>query len=174
MIGFYAAYLGVTVVSRDVERKSMDLILSAPISRRRLLLERTAAVSALMLVILIMLLGAVLGAVASIDVEVDVGDVAATFLVSFPLMLVIVAWSAILSVYFNDMKTAMGASFGIAFVLYMSLNYLADVSPFGYYKFSDLLYGEWTSWGDVVVLLVLSGVLMGIALEMFNRKELPT
>jgi hypothetical protein len=30
MVGIYAAYLGVTVVSRDVERKSMDLILSTP------------------------------------------------------------------------------------------------------------------------------------------------
>ena len=183
MIGFYAAYLGVTVVSRDVERKSMDIILSTPISRRRLLLERTAAVSAMILLLLILLLGAVFGSLSTLNVNVDSGDVTATFLLSFPLMLVIIAWSAILSVVLNDMKTAMGASFGLVFVLYImsfassiteSLNYLADISPFGYYRFSDLLYGDWDSWGDIMVLVVLSAVLMFIGLELFKRKELPT
>ena len=39
----YIAFLGVGVVARDVERKSMDMVLSMPISRRRYLAERTMA-----------------------------------------------------------------------------------------------------------------------------------
>ena len=183
MIGFYAAYLGVTVVSRDVERKSMDLILSTPISRRRLLIERMAAVGAMILVLLLILLWAVIGAVEIIGEEVDKMDIAATFLVAFPLMLVIVAWSALLSVWLNDVKMAMGGSFAIAFVLYMisfassiteSLEPMANFTPFGYYRFADLLYGEWTTYGDVAVLVGLTVVLVAIAIWQFRRKELPT
>jgi ABC-2 type transport system permease protein len=183
MVGIYAAYLGVTVVSRDVERKSMDLILSAPISRRRLLLERVAAIGAMLLVHLLLLLGMVLVSVAGVGESVNSGDVASTFLLAWPLLMVLVAFSAVLSVLLNDMKMGIGASIGMITFLYIlsfasfiteSLESLNNFTPFGYYRFADTFYGEWSAWGDLAVLGVLFIVLMSISLELFRRKELPT
>ncbi len=183
MVGLYAAYLGVTVVSRDVERKSMDIILSYPVSRRRLVIERVAAMSLMMLVLLLLLLGVVLASVDSIGQEVDSKDVASTFLLAWPLLLVILAWSALISVVFNDMKMGIGISLGVTTFLYIlsfasfiteSLENLNTVTPFGYYKFADTFYGEWSAWGDVVVLVVLFAILIFLSLELFDRKELPT
>ncbi len=183
MVGLYAAYLGVTVVSRDVERKSMDIILSNPVSRRRLVIERVAAMSLMMLVLLLLLLGVVLASVDSIGQEVDSKAVASTFLLAWPLLLVILAWSALISVVFNDMKMGIGISLGVTTFLYIlsfasfiteSLEDLNTVTPFGYYKFADTFYGEWSAWGDVVVLGVLFAILIFLSLELFDRKELPT
>ncbi len=183
MVGIYAAYMGVTVVTRDVERKSMDIILSTPISRRRLMVERVVAMAGMLLVLLLLLLGAVLASVQNVGEEVSARAVASTFLLAWPLLLVIVGWSALLSVLFNDFKTALGASLGLVLFLYMlsfasfiteSLEPLNAYTPFGYYKFSDTFYGEWSSWGDLAVLGVLFALLMLISLELFHRKELPT
>jgi len=183
MVGIYAAYMGVTVVTRDVERKSMDIILSTPISRRRLMVERVVAMAGMLLVLLLLLLGVVLASVHNVGEEVSTRAVASTFLLAWPLLLVIVGWSALLSVLFNDFKTALGASLGLLLFLYMlsfasfiteSLEPFNTYTPFGYYRFSDTFYGEWSSWGDLAVLGVLFGLLMLISLELFHRKELPT
>ena len=183
MVGIYAAYLGVTVVSRDVERKAMDIILSTPVSRRRLVIERVAAIGLMLFVHLMLLLGIVLASVASIGESVDTGDVANTFLLAWPLLMVLVAMSAVLSVLLNDMKMGIGASIGLITFLYIlsfasfiteSLRPLNYYTPFGYYKFSDIVFGEWSSWGDLAVLAGLFIAFMALGLQLFQRKELPT
>jgi ABC-2 type transport system permease protein len=183
MVGLFAAYLGVTVVSKDVERKSMDIILSNPVSRRRIVIERIAAMGLMLLVLLLLLLGTVLASVDSVGEEVETIDVASTFLLAWPLLMVILAWSALISVIFNDMKMGIGISLGVTTFLYImsfasfiteSLEPMNMVTPFGYYKFADTFYGEWSSWGDLVVLGVLAALLITLSLELFQRKELPT
>ena len=179
----YIAFLAVGVVARDVERKSMDLILSMPVSRRRFLVERTFAVVAMTFVAL-MIIGLIMSAeVRGVDETVPAGDVIATFVGGLPLMLVIIAWSAIFSVIFNEVKMAMGASFVLVLLSYI-LNFasfitpdwkwLGNITPYGYYSFADFIFGEWNAWGDLAVLLVLFGILMIIAMYLFDRKELPT
>ena len=179
----YIAFLGVGGVARDVERKSMDMVLSMPISRRRYLAERTMAV-ALMTFVALAIIGLLMAfIVRSVDNDVAAWDVASTFIGGFPLMLVIIAWSAILSVVFNEVKMAMGASFVLVLLAYI-LNFasfitpdwewLGKVTPYGYYSFSDFIFGEWDAWGDLAILLGLFVVLMAVAMFLFDRKELPT
>ncbi len=179
----YIAFLAVGVVARDVERKSMDMVLSMPVSRRRYLAERTLAV-AVMTFVALAIIGLIMAAtVRSVDASVAIGDVVGTFVGGFPLMLVIIAWSVILSVVFNEVKMAMGASFVLVLLAYI-LNFasfitpdwewLGTITPYGYYSFGDFIFGEWNAWGDVAVLLVLFGVLMAVAFYLFDRKELPT
>ncbi len=179
----YIAFLAVGVVARDVERKSMDMVLSMPVSRRRYLAERTLAV-AIMTFVALAIIGLIMAAVVrSVDDSVATGDVVGTFVGGFPLMLVIIAWSVILSVIFNEVKMAMGASFVLVLLAYI-LNFasfitpdwewMGTITPYGYYNFGDFIFGEWSGWGDVAVLLVLFGALMAVAVYLFDRKELPT
>jgi ABC-2 type transport system permease protein len=179
----YIAFLAVGVVARDVERKSMDLVLSMPVTRRRLLTERTLAVSSMAFFALFIIGLVMVGAVTGIDPDVPAWDVMSTFIGGFPLMLVIIAWSAILSVVFNEVKVAMGASFVLVLLSYI-MNFVSYItpdwewartfSPYGYYSFSDLIFGDWNDWGDMAVLLTLFAILMVIAYHLFDRKELPT
>ncbi len=183
LVGFYAAYVGVGAVSRDVERKSMDLMLSTPVSRRRLLLERGAAVGIMMLILTV---GAGLGAVAgasSTGLDVPAWDIMAGFVGVWPLLLVIVALSILLSALFNDQKSAMGLSFAVVLVSYVLnyASYLSDglkglrwVTPMGYYDHTGLIIGEWDRWGDLGVLFGTAAVIAFIGLWVFERKELPT
>ncbi len=183
LTAIYIAFLAVGVVARDVERKSMDLVLSMPVTRRRLIAERTLAV-AVMTFVALSAIGLIMSAaVRSVDESVSAWDVASTFIGGFPLMLVIIAWSAILSVLFNEVRVAMGASFVLVLLAYI-LNFasfitpdwewLGRVTPYGYYNFGDFIFGEWDAWGDMAILLVLFGTLMVIAVYLFDRKELPT
>ena len=183
LTAIYIAFLAVGVVARDVERKSMDLILSMPVSRRRYLTERTLAIAAMTGVALTSIGLVMAAAVTGVDDTVPVGDVVATFIGGFPLMLVIIAWSAILSVVFNEVKMAMGASFVLVLLAYIvnfasfitpDWEWMGNLTPYGYYSFGDFIFGEWDGWGDVAVLLVLFGILMAVAIYLFDRKELPT
>jgi ABC-2 type transport system permease protein len=183
LLGFYVAYLGVAVVSRDVERKSMDLILSTPTPRWRLLLERGMAVGAMTLFACVVVAWVVNSAIVGIGEDVPAGDIYGTFLGAWPLLMVFLTWSIVLSVLFNEQKMAMGASFALLLVFYIinfasaiteRLNPLANATPFGYYKFDDLLFGEWSAWGDMVVLAVITIVLTVLGLMLFREKELPT
>jgi ABC-2 type transport system permease protein len=183
LTAIYVAFLAVGVVARDVERKSMDIVMSVPVTRRRFLTEKTLAIAAMTFVALAIIGLLLAAAVKGIDEDVPTGDVISTFVGGFPLMLVIIAWSAILSVVFNEVKVAMGASFVLVLLAYI-INFasfitpqwawMANVTPYGYYNFADLIFGEWNDWGDVAVLLALFAVLMAIALYLFDKKELPT
>jgi ABC-2 type transport system permease protein len=179
----YIAFLGVGVVARDVERKSMDLVLSMPVTRRRYLTERVLAVIVMTFVALSIIGMLMAGAVNSVDDSVNGWHVMATFVGGFPLMLVIIGWSAILSVVFNEAKVAMGASFVLVLLSYI-LNFasfitpdwewMGTISPYGYYNFGDFIFGDLNAWGDFAVLAVLFAILMAIAYYLFDRKELPT
>ncbi|MCK5253431.1 MAG: ABC transporter permease [Thermoplasmata archaeon] len=183
LTAIYIAFLAVGVVARDVERKSMDLVLSMPVTRRRFLAERTFAVMVMTFVALMSIGLIMAAAVKGVDDTVSAWDVASTFIGGFPLMLVIIAWSAIMSVVFNEVRTAMGTSFVLVLIAYIvnfasfitpDWEWMGNVTPYGYYNFADFIFGEWDAWGDLVVLLVLFGVLMAIAVYLFDRKELPT
>ena len=179
----YIAFLAVGVVARDIERKSMDMILSMPVTRRRFLAERTLAVAVMSFIALATIGLIMMAAIRGIDNSIPAWDVVSTFVGGFPLMLVIIGWSAVLSVIFNEVKVAMGASFVLVLLAYI-LNFasfitpdwewLGSVTPYGYYNFADFIFGEWDAWGDLAVLLLLFGVLMAIAVILFDRKELPT
>jgi len=179
----YIAFLAVGVVARDVERKSMDLVLSMPVTRRRYLAERTLAVTVMTFIALFTIGLVMAAAIRGVDDTVPAWDAVATFIGGFPLMLVIIAWSAILSVVFNDVKTAMGASFVLVLLAYIvnfasfitpDWAWMGSFTPYGYYSFGDFIFGEWNAWGDVAVLVVLFGILMATAIYLFDRKELPT
>jgi ABC-2 type transport system permease protein len=183
MIGFYAAYVGVGAVSRDVERKTMDILLSTPVSRRRLLLERGAAVAAMMLVLsLLGGLGVIIGGHQA-GVDVAAGHVMAAFIGCWPMLVVISSISMTLSVVMNDQKAAMGLSFAVVLVSYVlsyaaylteGLRPLRWVTPMGYYDHTGLILGDWTRWGDVGVLFATAAAIMLLAVWLFQRKELPT
>ena len=179
----YIAFLAVGVVARDVERKSMDLILSMPVTRRRFLTERTLAVAVMSFLALLAIGLVMMFAIRGIDDSIPAWDVVSTFVGGFPLMLVIIAWSAVLSIVFNEVKVAMGASFVLVLLAYI-LNFasfitpdwewLGSVTPYGYYNFGDFIFGEWDAWGDLAILIGLFAVLMAVAMYLFDRKELPT
>jgi ABC-2 type transport system permease protein len=161
----------------------MDLVLSMPVSRRRYLTERTLAVMVMALVALGAIGLVMMGAVTAVDESVNGWHVMATFVGGFPLMMVIIGWSAVFSVVFNEVKVAMGASFVLVLLSYI-LNFasfitpdwewMGTVSPYGYYNFGDYMFGEWNAWGDITVLVVLFTILMAIAYHLLDRKELPT
>jgi ABC-2 type transport system permease protein len=179
----YIAFLAVGVVARDVERKSMDLVLSMPVTRRRFLVERTLAVMVMTFIALLTIGLVMAAAVKGVDDTVPAWAAISTFIGGFPLMMVIIAWSAILSVLFNEVRAAMGASFVLVLLSYImnfasfitpDWEWLATFTPYGYYNFGDFIFGEWDAWGDMAVLVVLFGILMFVAVYLFDRKELPT
>ncbi len=185
LIGLYVGYISVNSVSKDFEEDRMDILLSKPISRKQYLLEKFSLVAGYTLFLMIIAGLVLIGSVYSVG---ELGDVTSSALVlsavlSWPVFLVIIAFSLSAAVYLEDSKKAMGLSFifilvqfGIHLVgdISESLEYVRPYTIISYWDHEAALYGEAISLVDVGSLIVIAVLIFVLTLKLFERKDIPT
>ncbi len=184
LIGLYIALAAVNSVSRDFEEGRMDILLSQPVSRRQYMLEKFSLV-ALVTMVLLVISGVV--SVASVNAVGELETISAsaillTTILSWPLFLVIIAFSVLMAVYLDNSKKALGITFLFVLVQYgihlvgdmaEALEYVKPFSVISYWNHDSLLHGEAVAWGDTVFLLVLAIAFVLSALYIFERRDVP-
>ncbi len=185
LIGLYVGYISVNSVSKDFEEDRMDILLSKPISRKQYLLEKFSLVAGYTLFLMIIAGLVLIGSVYSVG---ELGNVTSSALVlsavlSWPVFLVIIAFSILAAVYLEDSKKAMGLSF-IFILVEFGIHLVGDISdslkhvrPYtiiSYWDHEAALYGEAISLVDVGFLIVIAVVIFVVTLKLFERKDIPT
>ena len=175
----YAVTAGAAAVAGEEDRHTLDLLLANPVSRRRLVLEKAAAMA-----LGTFALAAVTGASLLLegrwaDLTLPVGGVAAAML-----------HMALLGVVFGALALAVGASFGhagasravpavVAVVAYVvnglapQVSWLQPVrklSPFYQFNGNDPLRNG-VSWAAVLVAAATVLVLVALAIAGFRRRD---
>lgn len=184
LIGLYIGYISVNVITKDYEEDRMDLILSKPISRKQYLLEKFMVVSLYTLSVLVIIGLLLIVSVASVGELDSVSSygLMSSSLLSWPVFLVMISVSMLAGVYLESSRKAVGVSFifiltqyGINMVgdLTEGLEYLKTYTIINYWDYESALFGEAVSAFDVVFLFVLSALLVGSALMIFERKDIP-
>ena len=176
----YAIGAGARAIAGEEEADTLDLLLSTPVSRRRVLLDKLGAmVAATLLLAALTLLGlAVIGPLYDLHLP-SIGLVAAT-LNLFLLALAFGVIALLVGTATGSKGAAVGVSSGLALVTFV-LNTLAPsvaplrpfrfVSPFHYYGAHSPL----TSGFNGIDILVLAGIaVVGVivALGIFERRDL--
>ena len=176
----YAIGFGAGAIAGEEDRGTMEILLANPISRRRLALEKAAALAATVgLLALAVFLVVWLGGLA-VGLEPGVGNLAAAV---FALFLLSSGFGA-LALGIGAATGRRGAAIGIAAAvalggyLLQSLGPLVDalepwtvLSPFAHYASGDRLR-EGFDAGAVAILLGLGLLLVGIAAASFERRDL--
>ena len=176
----FAIARGSGAIAGEEERGTLDLLLSNPLTRSRVLAQKFAAMIVAILVLTFVLwLGAVLGVVA-VDMEISIMRMAEATLSA-----------ALLGVAFGALALAMGSatgrrglSIGVASAVGVAtyfLNALAPVvdaleplsklSPFYYYIDGDPITNG-LNFVHAAVLMGLTAVLLAVALITFERRDL--
>ena len=174
------AVMGAGALAGEESRRTMALLLSNPIPRSRIVLEKAATM---------VLFGTAVGAATFAGVTLgsvlgnlgmSVGNIAATATLQVLVGLVFGALALTLSAATGRSGVAVTGAAGIALVMHL-LTSLADISdalsavewlsPFYYYLGSDPLV-EGMNWGDAVALAVLALVLIGLSLALFQRRDI--
>ena len=174
----------VTVASQalagEEQRRTMGLLLSAPVSRARVVLEKTVAMVVYGFAVGVFIFAGVwLGSVIG-RLGMSAANIAATTLLGTLLGLTIGAIALALSAATGRVRVAVYGAVGIALVghvlnAFLPLNEstkgLVKWTPFAYYLNSDPLMNG-MNWWHGLVQLILTVVFIGLAVPLFQRRDL--
>ena len=181
LLGIWTVLAGARMTRGDEERGAMDILLSTPQSRLRVLGQKALALAAATAVIGLLIALWILAGMASAKVTVDVGgalleglDVALAALVFGMLALLLAqlmgrsaaaGWAGGLMAFFYALDGAGRAA--------NTAGGVRRLSPFYYYQLSKPLVASYgMNWGAVAVLLVLGVVGFALALPLFLRRDI--
>jgi ABC-2 type transport system permease protein len=186
IIYFIIQYAG--AFSSEVEGKTIDIILSTPISRRRFFISRYlswVAMNLVMIVSWIIFIYAGVLALESVfgfgEADVSLGNIALAMILFLPFMLSAQGFCMLTSVMTNDSKKAYGISLGIYFGMYFlhilaqlgeKLNFMKYFTIFHYWNYKGIFVDGIVSWGHIALLIILSSVLFIAGAVVFERKDL--
>jgi ABC-2 type transport system permease protein len=174
------AYSAGSTIAGDVERDRMDMLLSNPVSRSSVVLEKY-----LSLLVPIVVVNVVVGAVIYVgarlvDDPIPLFDVIAVHALSVPYLLCCAAIGLLASAGMKREGSAQRASMGVVFSLYMvealvtgtDFDWLGIASPSRYFDTNDILVEGTYDLVGAAILLEASALLLVASLLVFQRRDI--
>lgn len=180
-VGIYFAYESAGMIADDIQNRRMDLLLSNPVSRESVLLQKFASLWVPLVILNTTLYFVLLGGVWLIDESFDPVTLLMVHLLSIPYLLVCGAIGIVLSVVIDRTRTAQVGAIGVVFMLWLfeglthmdpDYEWVGGIAPTRYYDPTDILVHEEYAFVDAGVLLVAFGVLLALATIAFVRRDI--
>lgn len=181
LLGVYFAYRAGGMIAADIERGRMDLLLSLPISRARLLVEKYASLIVPITVVNIVTGIAVYAGTVVIGHAIDPVAIVMVHLLSIPYLLACAAIGLVFSVVLDRADIAQRAALGALFVLYLveslatsteQFEALKYLSPTYYYAPTDVLVRESYAVVDTAILGGMAVGLLFCSYLLFKNRDI--
>lgn len=181
LVGVYFAYLGAAMIAVDIHERRMDLVLSNPVSRESVLLQKVAALWTPLVILNVSIPAVLFGGSVLIGETIDPVALAMVHLLSVPYLLVCAGIGVVLSVVLGHPRSSKSAAIASVIVLWlvgavsrMSPDYewIASATPSHYYDYTAILVRGEYSLTNAGILLVAFVVLIAIALVIFIRRDI--
>jgi ABC-type Na+ efflux pump permease subunit len=169
----------------EVENKTIDVVLSTPLSRRGFFISRYLSWTVMNLVFIMSWIALIYLGVLSVGQQADATlvDVARTMISFFPYIQAVQGICMLASVLTNQSMKAYAMSFGVYFGMGI-LEVIGTLSQrFGFLKYASITY-YWDyemifitgviPWGELLLLSVVALVLFFAGLFVLERKDLPS
>lgn len=174
------AVMGAGALAGEESRRTMGLLLACPISRYRIVFEKAIPMVFYAIVVgFVTFAGVTIGSLIA-DLGMSIGNIAATATLQTLVGLVFGSLALALSAATGRTSIAIYGAIGAAlfFHIFNSLGALNEaladlswLSPFSYYLGNDPL-NNGMDWIDAAVLAALSGILIGLSLVLFQRRDI--
>ncbi|MFN8374675.1 MAG: ABC transporter permease subunit [Anaerolineae bacterium] len=184
ILAVFAILFGMSITSSEEEQGTLDVLLAAPVPRSQLILEKLAAGTvALALILLGAFVGYLLGVVFTPSLQIDWGVLLLAFLNIIPVTLLMIALTLLLSTILRSRGLVGGIMtvFLVASYFIMTLGQMASepisnmryLSIFNYYGGASVIT-RGMDWGGFAFISVI--VIATIALSLFTvqRRDLNT
>lgn len=180
-LGLYFAYMGGGIIASEIESERIDVLLSFPISRSQLFLEKF--VSILFPILVVNTVGgvAIYGLVLAVDESIDLIHLLLAHVLSIPYLLVCAGIGGVFSVAVNRTSVAEKGAVGVVFVLYLiesivggadEYDWIQYLSPTQYYEPTPVLIDGTFEFIDSAILLVTLLGLLLLGQIIFSRRDL--
>jgi len=180
IVGIYFAYAAASLIAADVERERMDMLLSLPVSRARVVLEQFASLAVPLVALSTVVPVMVLVGTTLVDFPIPVTDVVALHLLSIPYLTTCAGIGLVASVVFDRASLAQRAAAGVVAGLFFAESLLLGtdfgaagaISPSRYVDPNAVLRESEYAVADGAVLVVATLALAALAVVLFRRKDL--
>mgnify|MGYP000088425307 FL=1 len=178
-LGAYVAYSAASTIAGDVEDGRMDTLLAAPVSRRRLLLEKYLALLSPVVVVNVVVFCVVAAGTAVIGEPVALADLVAVHALSMPYFMACGAAGMVASVAAPRRLVAEGVAAGAVVGTFLlqslttgtSAEWLGSVAPMRYYDpLAVLTASEYDPVG-AGILLAAAAALLAVAVRVFEGAD---
>jgi ABC-2 type transport system permease protein len=176
----YAIVLGANAIAGEEERRTLDLLLSYPVARGRVVREKFLALCLLLCALGIILWLALIVGAAAINMQIGRGHLAAATTSAVLLSLWVGALALALGCATGKRGVTVGVSAAVAAAGYLmqslpsfvsSLRPIARISPFSLYASNEpLRHG--LNLAHVAALLIATLIFFAVALILFRRRDL--
>lgn len=181
VMGVFCCLFTGALVAEETEKKTLEIVFSAPVTRTRFIISKFAAFLTLLIFLsAVSFLGIYLGEL-QIGQQIDKRLTVYTFLSGTICIATIGSIGLLLSCLFNEQRRAVGATITIFFLLYI-FNLIAMLleqyptlkyfSLFQYYDASKIFKRQAIYWPDMAILLAVFSVMFGASIFTFRRKEI--
>lgn len=180
LLGLYMAYTAGGTFAGDIESKRLYLVLATPVSRARVLLEKTLALLTPLVVLNLVIPLVVFGGTVAIDYPIDPYYMVAFHLLSLPYLLVCMGIGQVLSVTFSRGNTAQVGGIATVFLLFLldsvsagtDVDWLGTVSPTRYVDPTEVLLHETVEVGDALLLFAVALLLILVSVIRFQYRDI--
>ena len=185
LAGLFIAYVSVSVITGDFEGKRMDLIFSTPISRKHYILEKFITMSVISLVIVLVAITGLTSGIANkgLSSEFESHTVVMALVGSLPFFMVIAAFGILTAVIFQRTRIGMGCTFAfvlVGFFLYTfggyseDLEWMKSLSIMNYWDYYSVIFDGVFKMDGFIGLFVAAFAVIGLAILIFGKKDIPT
>jgi ABC-2 type transport system permease protein len=182
VMAFYAVFAGVNL-SREAERGTLDVLLSQPVSRTRVLLTKFGVMTLGVLIIAAASWGGIaLGLPLIESTPVNLGGQALAILTGALMVLAIGAYTLLFSAIFLEPRKALLAAGGLTAAMYIlnfiipvlspALSWLRNLSFFYHYNSVDIVRSGDLNWTAIAVYGGAFIVALAGAVIVFNRRNI--
>lgn len=180
LVGLYFAYTAASLVADDVERERMDLLLSLPVSRGRVVVEKYASLFVPLFALSVAVPTVVYVGAAAVDHPVSAVDLVALHLLSAPYLLVCAGVGLLASVQFDRASVAQRVALGVLAALFFAESLLSGtdvawmgaIAPSRYVDPNAVLLESQYAALDSLLLLVGTLAFVAASVLRFLRKDI--
>lgn len=180
LLGLYLAYAAASLLAADVESRRLEITLSLPVSRARVVVERYLALLVPIGVLNAVVPVVVFVATVLIDDRVPVPDLLAVHALSVPYLLACAGLGLFASTLVDRAGIAQRVALAVLFGLFLIDSVVAttDYAPLGalapmrYYDPSAILVDGEYDLAGAAILLAMAASLVGAAAVAFSRRDL--
>ncbi|MFC4990413.1 ABC transporter permease [Saliphagus infecundisoli] len=180
LLAIYAAYAAASVVAGEVERGTAEMTLSLPVTRARFVVGKFLSLVPVVVVVnAVTFLGVYVG-VSLVGESVDATDLFAVHAFGVVYLLACAAVGLCASVTTGSVRRAQTIGAGTVFGAFLldtftfdtEYDWLGDAAPSRYFDPGAILANGEIAWGDLSVLIAATVVLVVLAGEYFERRDL--
>lgn len=181
ILGIILGFLAASSIAKEIESKTIDILMSNPVSRPQIIIEKFIGLIPMVLIINFSAMLVIMGVTVGIGEELNFGYLFITHLISIPYFLAIIGLGVFLSTLFDEKMKASITTMAIIvgmFILDSIANITTDYESLGYlslkhyfYPYEALKFGEIDVTGNIVLLL-FALVTIILSIVYFNHRDI--